>query len=62
MPPFDHEKCRFFGNSDPEKLICQYGSPLYVYNEAILRQRCRDVTNLVSYRPFTANFSCKANK
>ena len=61
MPPFDHEKCRFFGNSDPEKLICQYGSPLYVYNEAILRQRCRDVANLVSYRPFTANFSCKAN-
>ena len=34
------QNTHFFGNTSPEALLRDYGSPLYVYNEAILRQRC----------------------
>ncbi len=54
-------KTNFFGNSNPEKLIKEYGSPLYVYNEKILRQKCRDMKNLVDYKNFIPNYSIKAN-
>jgi diaminopimelate decarboxylase len=52
---------KFFGNSDPVKLSEKYGTPLYVYNENILRQRCRDLKGLISYSNFTVNYSPKAN-
>ncbi|WP_058486225.1 diaminopimelate decarboxylase [Defluviitalea phaphyphila] len=51
----------FFGNSNPIDLIKEYGSPLYVYNERIFRERCREMKNLVSYPNFSVNFSVKAN-
>lgn len=51
----------FYGNTDPKRLVEKYGSPLYVYNEAILRQRCRDMKNLVKTPGFTADYSIKAN-
>jgi diaminopimelate decarboxylase len=51
----------FFGNTDPVKLCEEYKTPLYVYNENILRQRCRDLTGLISYPKFTVNYSLKAN-
>ena len=61
MPPYDFEAGSFYGSTDPQALVDQFGSPLYVYNESILRRRCREMAHLVDYRPFTANFSCKAN-
>ncbi len=51
----------FFQGVDPYDLIEKYGSPLYVYNERILRERCRDIKNLVSYPNFSVNYSAKAN-
>lgn len=51
----------FYGNSNPEKLIKEFGSPLYVYNEKILRQRCKDMKKLVEYPNFVPNYSIKAN-
>lgn len=51
----------FFGNSDPIGLVSSYGSPLYTYNENILRKRCRELKDLVSYPNFTVNYSPKAN-
>ena len=51
----------FYGNTSPRELIKKYGSPLYVYNESILRQRCREMVSLVSYPRFSVNYSCKAN-
>lgn len=51
----------FFGNSDPVQLTEKYGTPLYVYNENILRERCRDMKGLISYKNFAVNFSPKAN-
>ncbi|HHT65455.1 MAG TPA: diaminopimelate decarboxylase [Clostridiales bacterium] len=54
-------KTSFFGNTNPQQLIEQYGSPLYVYNESILRQRCRDMADFIPYANYIANYSTKAN-
>lgn len=51
----------FYKGIEPIELVEQYGSPLYVYNESILRQRCREMKNLLSYRNFSVSFSAKAN-
>jgi len=51
----------FYGNRSPDDLIKEFGSPLYVYNEAVLRKRCREMANLVPYPKFKSNFSIKAN-
>lgn len=42
-------------------LLEQYGSPLYIYNESILRERCREMKNLVTYPNFAPHYSIKAN-
>ncbi len=52
---------QFFGQYQPDELLKQFGSPLYVYNETILRSRCRDMQNIMDYPDFTANYSIKAN-
>jgi diaminopimelate decarboxylase len=52
---------KFFGNTDPVELSESWGTPLYVYNENILRERCRDLKGLISYPNFTVNYSTKAN-
>jgi diaminopimelate decarboxylase len=51
----------FYGSTDPFHLSEKYGTPLYVYNENILRNRCRDLKGLISYSNFTVNYSPKAN-
>lgn len=51
----------FFAENSPSDLVAKYGSPLYVYNEDILRSRCREIKNLVSYPNFSVNYSVKAN-
>ncbi len=51
----------FFGKTDPLTLATKYGTPLYVYNENILRTRCRELKNLISYDKFRVNYSAKAN-
>ncbi len=61
MVEYYSTKTNFYGNEDPEKLIKEFGSPLYVYNEKILRQKCRDMKNLVDYPNFIPNYSIKAN-
>jgi diaminopimelate decarboxylase len=43
------------------ELIQKYGSPLYVYDEGILRERCREVRALSTYPGFVVNYSVKAN-
>ena len=55
-PKMDFYKC-----TDPKKLVDEYGSPLYVYNEDILRLRCREMKSLVSYKNFSPHYSIKAN-
>ncbi|MFW6366167.1 MAG: diaminopimelate decarboxylase, partial [Spirochaetota bacterium] len=51
----------FFMKQSPLTLVEKYGSPLYVYSEALLRERCREMKQLVSYEHFSVNYSAKAN-
>lgn len=51
----------FFGDSDPFTLVEAHGSPLYVYNETILRNRCREVMSMMDRPRIRVNFSAKAN-
>ena len=55
------ESADFYGRTTPAELIGKYGSPLYVYNEGILRKRCREMRQLVKYPRFAVNYSVKAN-
>ena len=51
----------FFGATSPEALASTFGSPLYVYNESILRNSCRVIKNLVDLPGYSPAFSTKAN-
>ena len=55
------DKYNFYGKHNPFELLESYGSPLYVYNEDILRERCREIKTLVQYKNFTPHYSIKAN-
>lgn len=55
------DQSNFFEGCDPTKLADTYGTPLYVYNERILRTRCRELKNLVTYPNFVVDYSAKAN-
>ncbi len=55
------DSVNFFGNTNPQELVARYGTPLYVYNEAILRQRCKDLMALSNHPGFGVNYSIKAN-
>ena len=55
------DKVDFFGNATPRELAAKYGTPLYVYNENVLRERCRDLLGLSSLPGFNVNYSAKAN-
>ncbi|MBD5558540.1 MAG: diaminopimelate decarboxylase [Desulfovibrio sp.] len=55
------DSLRFYGNSTPRELADRFGTPLYVYSEAILRERCRDLMGLSAWDGFGVNYSVKAN-
>jgi diaminopimelate decarboxylase len=55
------QNSHFFGKTNPHDLSIKYGTPLYVYNEQIIRERMRNMANLIPYSGFTANYSIKTN-
>ena len=55
------EKIDFFKGNDIEKIAEEYGTPLYVYSEDIIRSRMRDVAGIITKYPYKANYSMKAN-
>lgn len=55
------QQMNYFGNTNPEALLAKYGSPLYVYNEDILRRQMRRVAGILVNHRFTSNYSIKAN-
>jgi diaminopimelate decarboxylase len=55
------EENHFFGKQRPDELITRFGSPLYVYNERILRERCREIRHLMDGVAFVGDYSIKAN-
>ncbi len=52
---------KFFASSTPMELVEIYGSPLYVYSERILRERCRELKGLSSHPGFCVSYSAKSN-
>jgi len=55
------DNMNFYRGVNPLDLIEKYGSPLYVYNENILREKCKEMKSLLSYPNFSVSFSAKAN-
>ena len=55
------QEVNFFEGNNPEELVKNFGTPLYVYNEKILRDRMKKVANVITKFPYTANYSVKAN-
>ena len=55
------QESNFFEGNNPEELAKNFGTPLYVYNEKILRDRMKKVANVITKFPYTANYSVKAN-
>lgn len=51
----------FFKGNNPEDIVKEYGTPLYVYNEEIIRKHMDAVAKVVTKYPYTANYSIKAN-
>ena len=55
------DSVNFFGLSSPRALVEEFGTPLYVYSEKILRERCHELVSMCKTRGFTVNYSAKAN-
>ena len=51
----------FYGFSNPQKLAAKYGTPLYVYNEKVLRKCCQDIMSIAKSAGMEASYSVKAN-
>jgi diaminopimelate decarboxylase len=50
-----------FNQLNVRQVLKEYGSPLYVYDERILRERCREMKAMMSYPGFKVVYSAKAN-
>lgn len=55
------QQMNYFGKTNPDELLKKYGSPLYVYNEDILRRQMKRVAGILTNHRFTSNYSIKAN-
>lgn len=55
------EKTDFFIGNDPEAIAKEYGTPVYVYSEEIIRKHMASVARVITKYPYTANYSVKAN-
>lgn len=55
------DRANFFQGAAPADLLARFGSPLYVYSEKILRERCRELKKLSSHDGFEVSYSVKAN-
>lgn len=51
----------FFEGNNPEDIVKEYGTALYVYNERIIRKNMKTLAGMITKYPYTANYSIKAN-
>lgn len=51
----------YIGGVAAEKIVAKYGSPLYVYDAAIIRDRFRQLRDSITYQPTTFYYACKQN-
>jgi len=55
------DSVNFYQGNNPLELAEKYGSPLYVYNERIFREKCKAMKSLCPYPGFRVNYAIKAN-
>ena len=55
------DNLNFYQGHEPHGLVKKYGSPLYVYNERIFRENCKNLMQMCPYPDFAVNYSIKAN-
>ena len=51
----------FLGGVEAGSLVEEYSSPLYVYEEAVIRERVREIKNGIGLSRKSIKYSCKAN-
>ncbi len=51
----------YYGTTFGGDLVRSYGSPLWVYEEETVRERCRELKGMVDLRSFRVSYSSKAN-
>lgn len=51
----------FIGDISAEDLVAQYGSPLYVYDAAIIKERYADLVKNITYPHTRFHYACKQN-
>jgi diaminopimelate decarboxylase len=51
----------FIGDISAEDLVAQYGSPLYVYDAAIIKERYADLVKNITYPHTKFHYACKQN-
>jgi len=51
----------FIGGIAATDLVAQYGSPLYVYDAAIIKERYADLVKNITYPNVKIHYACKAN-
>ena len=51
----------FLGGVDTRNLIEEYSSPLFVYEEDVIRERARELLEVIELRQKEIKYSCKAN-
>ncbi|MBI2134000.1 diaminopimelate decarboxylase [Candidatus Woesearchaeota archaeon] len=49
------------GEIEADQLVKKYGSPIYVYDEEIIRNRFRELKESIPYRKLRIYYACKAN-
>ena len=55
------ENSLFLGGVEATSLVEEYSSPLYVYEEEVVRQRARELRRAIGFDRKTIKYSCKAN-
>ena len=49
------------GDVKATELVSKYGSPIYVYDEGLIRQKFRELKENIPYRKLRIYYACKAN-
>jgi diaminopimelate decarboxylase len=55
-----NNKYQFSGGIDPLELCKEYGTPLYVYDAAIIERQYKRITAAYTYPKFRVHYACKA--
>ncbi len=51
----------YIGEIPASDIVRKFGSPLYVYDESVIRERARELKSLIPYRKLKVFYACKAN-